>query len=79
MLYRTRLQGRQSQSAKPTRVSKTLRNPHPLVNQTERVLSKREPDKYGVSRLRKKKYSTRKPSVLRKSRSIETDFTPICG
>jgi hypothetical protein len=37
-------------SAKRIRVSKTLRNPHPLVTQTERVLSKAKPDKYGHGR-----------------------------
>jgi hypothetical protein len=43
-------------SAKPIRVSKTLRNPHPLVIQTERVLSKAEPDKYGVLRPWRREY-----------------------
>ena len=34
-------------SAKPIRVSLALHNPHPLVAQTERVLSKAKPDDYG--------------------------------
>jgi hypothetical protein len=43
-------------SAKPIIVRKKLRNPHPLVAKTQRILEKAEPDKYGMFRPWQKKY-----------------------
>ncbi len=35
-------------SLKPIKVLKSLRNPHPFIRKTEKVLSKTKPDEYGV-------------------------------
>lgn len=43
-------------SAKPIIVRKKLRNPHPLVVETQRILEKGKPDKYGVLRPWRKQY-----------------------
>jgi len=43
-------------SAKRIIVRKKLRNPHPLVFDTQRILEKAEPDKYGMFRPWRKKY-----------------------
>jgi hypothetical protein len=59
-------------SAKPIRVAKTLKNPHPLVAKTESILMKAKPDEYGVLRPWRQEYLNIRvsPALLKRSLRI---------